>query len=65
MLRSKCLNDFWSRIFISSSGSPLYEEYVGMICHSSLYLAILTYINELLVSEFILFLLAVCVYIYI
>ncbi len=34
-------------------------------CHSSLYLAILTYINELLVSEFYLIFLAVCVCIYI
>ncbi len=32
---------------INITGSPLYEEFLGIICHSSLYLAILTYINEL------------------
>ncbi len=26
---------------------PLYEEFLGIICHSLLYFAILTYINEL------------------
>ncbi len=47
MIRSKCLNNFWSQIFINFTGSPLYEECLGIVCHSSLYFAILTYINEL------------------
>ncbi len=35
-------------MFISFTGSPLYEEFLGTICYSLLYFAILTYINELL-----------------
>ncbi len=41
MLRSKSLNNFKSQIH------PLNEEFLGIICHSLLYFAILTYINEL------------------
>ncbi len=32
-------------VLISFTGSSLYEECLGMICHSLLYFAILTYIN--------------------
>ncbi len=39
------LNNFWPQICINSTGSPLYEECLGTICHSLLYFAILTYIN--------------------
>ncbi len=41
------LNNFWFQIFINFIGSPLYEEFLEIICHSLLYFAILTYINEL------------------
>ncbi len=47
MVRSKCLNNFWSPIFINFTGSPLYEEFWSIIYHSLLYFAILIYINEL------------------
>ncbi len=48
MVRSKCLNNFWSQFFlINFTGSPLYEEFLGKICHILLYFATLTYINEL------------------
>ncbi len=40
MVRSKCLNIFLSQI-------SLYEEFLVVICHSSLYFAILTSLNEL------------------
>ncbi len=33
--------------FINFTGSPLYEEFLGQICHGLLYFAILIYINEL------------------
>jgi len=46
MVRSKCVNNFQSQTFITFTGSPLYEEFLGIICHSLLYFAI-TYINEL------------------
>ncbi len=42
MVRSKCLN-FWSQIFINFTSSPLYEEFLCIICDSLLYFAILTY----------------------
>ncbi len=42
MARSKRLNHFWSQMFISFTGSPVYEEYLGIISHSLLYFAILT-----------------------
>ncbi len=42
MLRSKCLYNFWSQIFLNFTGSPLYEEFLGIICHSLLYFSILT-----------------------
>ncbi len=45
MLESKCPNNFWSQIFISFTGSPLYEAFWGIMCHSLLYFPILTYIN--------------------
>ncbi len=45
VVKSKCLNNFWSQIFINFTGSPLYEDFLGIICHSLLYFAILTYIN--------------------
>ncbi len=41
------LNNFWFQIFINFIGSPLYEEFLDIICHGLLYFAILTYINEL------------------
>ncbi len=47
MVRSKVnVNNFWSQIFISFTGSPLYEEFWGITCHSLLYFAILSYIND-------------------
>ncbi len=42
-----CLNNFWFQIFTNFIGNPLYEEFLDIICHSLLYFAILTYINEL------------------
>ncbi len=39
--------NFWSQIFINFTDSPLYEEFLGIMCHNLLYFAILTYINEL------------------
>ncbi len=38
---------FAPKFFISFTDSPLYEEFLGIICHKSFYSAILTYINEL------------------
>ncbi len=32
-------------LFISFTASPLYEDFLGIICHNWLYFAILTYIN--------------------
>ncbi len=43
MVRSKCLNNFWSQIFWNFTGSPLYEDCLGKICHSLLYFAFLTH----------------------
>jgi len=45
MVKSKSKNNFWSQIFIHFTGSPQYEEFQGIICHSLLYFAILTYMN--------------------
>ncbi len=30
MVRSNCLNNFLSQIFINFTGNPLYEEYLGV-----------------------------------
>jgi len=44
MARSKkCLSIFWSQFFYTF---PLYGEFLGKICHSLLYLAILTYVDH-------------------
>ncbi len=41
------MNNIWSQICISFTGSPPYEGFLGIIiCHSLLYFAILTYINK-------------------
>ncbi len=37
----------WIFMIPNFTGSPLYEEFFGIICHSSLYFATLTYIYEL------------------
>ncbi len=39
--------NFWSQMLINITGSPLYEEVLGIICHSLLYFAILTCVDEL------------------
>ncbi len=41
MVMSKCP----LKICISFTGSPLYEEFLAIKCHSFLYFAILAYIN--------------------
>ncbi len=43
MVMSKCP----LKLFISFTGSPVYEEFLAIKCHSFLYFAILTYINKL------------------
>ncbi len=34
MVRSKYLNSVWSQMCINFSGSPLYEEFLGIICRA-------------------------------
>jgi len=43
MVKSKCLNNFWFQIFINFTGSPLYEEFLGIICHCYGYLLALLF----------------------
>ncbi len=44
-VKEKALNTKHLFFLINFTGSPLYEELLGIMSHSSVYLAILTYIN--------------------